>query len=148
MNLFPAFRLLLIAALTVGLPRPAAAQVSVTAAWVPVAPPVVRAHAAYLTLHNAGADAVVLTGISAPDYAKAQVHDSVDVDGIASMVAIPALDIPAGGTVALRPGGTHIMLMGPAASIAEGGRVPLVLTFSDGTVLAVEAEVARRGRGN
>jgi copper(I)-binding protein len=59
----------------------------------------------------------------------AEIHESVVKDGMATMPAVAALEIPAGGTVELKPGGFHIMLMGLKAPLKKGDMIMLELTF-------------------
>ena len=61
------------------------------------------------------------------------------------MRQVDAVDIPAGETVAMGPGGYHIMMMGLAKPLVEGQSFPLTLTFEHaGTV---EATVTIQGVG-
>ncbi len=51
-------------------------------------------------------------------------------DGMMKMRQVTGgIDVPAGGTVRLEPGGYHVMLIGPEEPIAEGDTVTLVLEF-------------------
>jgi copper(I)-binding protein len=45
---------------------------------------------------------------------------------------VKAIDLPRGKTVALEPGGYHIMLMNLPKPIAPGDAVPLTLTIESG----------------
>ena len=47
------------------------------------------------------------------------------------MSAVKRLDLPAGRSVVLEPGGYHVMLMGLKAQAREGDRIPVTLTFED-----------------
>jgi periplasmic copper chaperone A len=111
-------------------------------AWVRAAP-AGGTSAAYLSLTN-GRDAPdTLVGVSAPDLTDtASLHEtSSDGSGMTGMAHTDSLTIPAGGTVALRPGGFHIMIMDLKQDLAAGDRVPLVLTFEQAGVVNVDAEV-------
>lgn len=46
------------------------------------------------------------------------------------MESVSALDIPAGGTLELRPGGNHLMVMGLKSHPKEGDHVKVVLIFA------------------
>lgn len=123
------------------------AQGSVMAmdAWVPVAPPGVKTHAAYLVLMNHGADLRAVTAVHSPQYASAAMHVSQVKDGVNVMQHLAQVDLPAGSSVAFKPHGLHIMLMGPKKPVAPGDTVDLALTLDDGTTVAVKAEVRKRG---
>jgi periplasmic copper chaperone A len=49
--------------------------------------------------------------------------------------------IPAGGRLAMHPGGAHIMLLGLTQALRPGDTVPLVLIFQRAGPVAVEAVV-------
>lgn len=114
-------------------------------AWVPVAPPGVKAHAAYLVLMNHGGDLRAVTAVHSPQYASAAIHASQVKDGVNVMQHLAQVDLPAGSSVAFKPHGLHIMLMGPKEPMAQGDTVELALTLDDGTTVAVTAEVRKRG---
>lgn len=84
----------------------------------------------YLTLHNAGPVPDALTRIQADGAAQASLHRT-DVEGeVMRMRPVDAVDVPAGGTVALRPGGLHGMLQGlEERRWSAGDTVTLRLTF-------------------
>jgi len=42
---------------------------------------------------------------------------------------VPAVELPAGKTVELKPGGYHVMLMDLKQQVKEGDTVPLTLVF-------------------
>lgn len=90
-------------------------------------------------------EATVLVGVSSPAAEVAGVHRTAMVDGMMGMEPVDSLAVPAHGSVALEPGGFHVMLTGLRAPLRAGQRVPLVLTFraSDGREqkLTVQAEV-------
>ena len=50
---------------------------------------------------------------------------------VMKMRAMPFLDLPAGKTVELKPGGYHIMLLDLKAPLAKDTTVPVKLTFKD-----------------
>lgn len=124
------------------LPLPAFSDsLMVLDAWVPTAPPATMTHAAYVTLHNHGTSARVLTGVAAEGYRMSHLHQSGETDGVATMTMLHQIEIPAGGMLSMKPGGLHVMLMHPKSPIADGSSVPLVLTFANGETLTVDAIV-------
>jgi copper(I)-binding protein len=50
---------------------------------------------------------------------------------IMKMRAVPALDLPVGKKVELKPGAYHLMLMDLKAPLAKDSTVPLTLLFKD-----------------
>ncbi|MCP1727111.1 copper(I)-binding protein [Natronospira proteinivora] len=122
----------------------AAPQVLVEDPWVREAPPGTSVTAAYMTLTNQGEEAVELVSVSAREFARAELHETVHENDSASMQAIESLSIPAEGQVALEPGGKHLMLHEPRDELAAGDWVTLMLTFDDGHLLEVTAPIKRR----
>ncbi len=61
--------------------------------------------------------------------------------GAMSMQEVSSIEIPAGGSVQLKPGGYHIMLMELAAPLKKGDTVAITLTFTKGGNQTVQAQV-------
>jgi copper(I)-binding protein len=77
-------------------------------------------------------DTVKLVGVSSPAAGVAQVHEMKMEGNVMKMQAVPGgLDIPAGKTVELKPGGYHVMLMDLKAALLKDSTVPLTLLFKD-----------------
>ena len=55
------------------------------------------------------------------------------------------IEIPAGETVTLEPGGLHIMFMGLKQPIEQGKTVPVVLTFEKAGDITINLDVAKMG---
>lgn len=84
----------------------------------------------YLAIVNSGTEPDRLIGIESDLSAKAEVHESaVDANGFGSMDHVMALDIPAGGTVSLEPGGLHVMFLGLSGTLTEGEMHKATLVF-------------------
>ena len=64
--------------------------------WVREAPPTSRVLAAYLTLVNTGDNTVTVTAISSPDFKNAEIHRTVIEAGVARMLPVKQLEVPAG----------------------------------------------------
>ena len=122
---------------------PAAGQpvaLAVTDAWVRAIPGAAVA-AAYLTLHNGGPRAVRVTGVRSAVAGHAMIHESLLVNGVATMRAHQPLTVAAGASVELKPGGLHVMLHDLAHPLAIDEQVPLELMLADGGRDAVSARV-------
>ncbi len=100
----------------------------------------------FLTIVNTG-PSDRLTGVSSPVAGKVELHESIDDKGVMKMRSVAGLDIPAGATVKLAPGGYHIMLIGVKQPLTAGGHVPVTLTFEKAGKLEVEASVVKPGAG-
>ena len=62
-----------------------------------------------------------------------------------TMRRVEGLQVPAGGEVALKPGGTHLMLMELRQPLRDGDEVELVLRFGDGTERRTQVPVRKKG---
>jgi copper(I)-binding protein len=63
------------------------------------------------------------------------------------MREVPAIDVPAGGTVKLAPGGLHLMFMGLKQPLANGSTVPVTLRFEKAGEVTVEFKIQPRPAG-
>lgn len=107
-----------------------------------------NAGTAYLTLMNHGAEPDRLLSISTDAADKSQLHETIEENGIAKMRAVESLDLPAGATVELKPGGLHVMMTGLRAPLAEGGSLMLRLTFEKAGEVEVEVPVGAVAAGH
>lgn len=112
-------------------------------AWVREAAPNMMMHAAYLTVMNPGTKEIHLVGVESSQYVKAELHLSKVANGVATMVRQNQLTIPAGGTLVLKPGSFHIMLVKPIEPVKAGDEIDLSLRFADGAAMSVKALVRK-----
>ena len=83
-----------------------------------------------------------LVSASSPLAGVAEIHD-VKMDGdVMKMRAVAVLELPAGKTVELKPGGLHLMLMDLKQPLPVGTSVPLTLVLKDSR--GVESRVRTR----
>lgn len=98
--------------------------------------------AGFLTIANRGKAADRLLGGTSPAAAKVEVHSMSMAGGVMRMRPVTGgLPIPAGGSIALKPGGYHIMLIGLKAPLAPGASVPVTLRFENAGSIAVRLHV-------
>jgi periplasmic copper chaperone A len=83
---------------------------------------------AYFELRNQG-DADRLVSASAAVAERVELHTMAMEGDVMRMRQLDALDLPAGQTVKLAPGGQHLMLIGLKAPLTLGMRFPLELRF-------------------
>jgi hypothetical protein len=97
--------------------------------------------AAYMTLANDGEGDGRLVAVETDVADVAEIHETTMNDGSMSMQQVDGIDVPAGGSTALEPGGLHVMLLNVDQDLAVGDTVALVLTFDGGDEQTVDAEV-------
>ena len=85
--------------------------------------------AGFLGIGNAGRAADRLIGASAPIARVTEIHTHVREGDILRMRPVEAIEIPAGQTVTLQPGGFHLMLIGLKEPLIQGQAVPVTLRF-------------------
>jgi copper(I)-binding protein len=100
--------------------------------------------AAYVTLMG-GVEPDALVGASTPVAATAEVHESSMEGGVMRMRPVPSVRIPAGKTVALAPGGYHIMLFNLKQPLKAGETFPVTLTFEHAAPVTVDVQVRSLG---
>ena len=102
----------------------------VEAAWMRSSVPGQQGTGAFMKI--TAAQAMQLVGVSTPVAGTAEVHE-MKMDGdVMRMRAVSKLDLPAGQTVELKPGGYHVMLMDLKQPLVPGSTVPLTLVLRDG----------------
>lgn len=100
----------------------------------------------YLTITNNGDEADRLIAAASPFSPDVQIHEMAVVDDIMEMREIEGgLEIPAGETVSLAPGGLHLMFMHLAEPFVEGETVPVTLTFEEAGEVEIELTVGAFG---
>lgn len=119
---------------------------AVEGAWTRATAGGAKVGAGYLTIRNAGSAADTLVGVETSVAGRGEIHDMTMTDGVMRMRRLAdGLEIPAGGSVELKPGGKHLMLMDLKSPLVEGERVTLKLTFKSGATGEVELPVRALG---
>ncbi len=109
-------------------------QLSVSKPWIRYLLPNIPA-GGYMQLINNGNTDAVLTGAASPACGMLMLHQSQDNGGMAMMMDVPSVTVPAHGSLAFVPGGYHLMCMQPKMQV--GSKVDVTLSFQDGSTLAV-----------
>lgn len=123
---------------------PAFAQTTVTDAWVRGTVPGQKATGAFMQIVSERGGRLVQA--ESPVAGVVEIHEMKMEGNVMKMRAIPGLDLPAGETVTLRPGGYHVMLMGLKRPVQEGETLPITLVVegSDGKRESLELSVPVR----
>ena len=121
---------LILAALAASAPAATAGAPSVSGVWARTSTEMTGA--AYLTIKGTGtADKLVAASAPTSVSKTTELHKTVmDSGGMMSMKLVKSIAIPATGTVALKPGGYHVMLINLKKPLVAGARFPLTLTFA------------------
>jgi copper(I)-binding protein len=123
------------------LPVLAQNTVKVEGAW---ARPTVQGQAAgggFLKIKGGAAGDRLVAGSATVSNA-VELH-TMSMDGdVMRMRQVPAIDVPAGGTVELKPGGLHVMFMGLKQPLKAGDTFPLTLRFEKAGDVKVDVKVS------
>lgn len=112
--------------------------------WVRPTAPGAKVGGAFMTLVG-GAEADRVVSGSSPAAAVVELHTHVMEGGVAKMRAVPAIDVPAGGRIELKPGGLHLMLINLKAPLKAGETIPLKLRFEKAGEIEVQVPVSAQG---
>lgn len=134
------FRPLLVAALALSSGSVVLAQsVEVKDAWVRTSVQGQKATGAFMTL--TAKNGVKLVSASSPVAGVSEVHEMKMEGDVMKMRAVPALELPAGKAVELKPGGYHVMLMDLKAALPKDSTVPMTLVFVDAKGVQSKLEI-------
>ena len=123
---------------------PAWAQVEVKSAWVRGTVAAQKTTGAYMEISSARGASLV--GAESTAAGAVEVHEMSMDKNVMRMRAVPKLDLPAGKTVELKPGGYHMMLIDLKRPLKKGDSVLLMLKIEnrDKTVSTVEVKAEVR----
>ena len=109
--------------------------------WTRATPPGAKVAAGYLTMRNSGKLPERILGASSPAAERVELHIQVRDGDVLKMREVSHFEIPPGGRLTLRPGGSHLMLVGLKKPFAKGEHIPLTVRFERAGEVQVEVEV-------
>ena len=127
--------------------------VTVDGAWSRAGAATQETAAVYMDLSSADGDALIGVAIDSSIAGMVGIHQTVmmsddmsddstaDMGGAMTMDQVEQIAIPAGDSVALEPGGYHIMMMNLAGPLAVGETFDLTLQFETAGDVVVQVEV-------
>jgi len=111
--------------------------------WIRLLPGGMPMQAGFGRIENRCAMPATLVSASSAAYASVELHESRVVDGVNRMRAVPELRIAPDSAAVLKPGGLHLMLIRPTATLKPGSRVAIEFVLKDGRKLLGEFEVRK-----
>lgn len=117
--------------------------VTVSDPWARTSAMMQSAGAVYMELQSDEGNALVGASVDPSIAAVVEIHETTESgdDGMMSMSPVDRIDLPAGETVALEPGGYHIMLLELTEGLEAGSSFEITLEFEGGESQTVEVEV-------
>jgi copper(I)-binding protein len=125
------------------LASPALAQVEIENAWTRATPPGAKTAAGYMTIRSKSSSPDHLIGAAAPLAARVEMHVHLHDGDVMRMRQVKSYDIPAKGSLELKPGGAHLMFVDIKRAFKEGEKIPVTLRFERAGERKVEFRVGR-----
>jgi len=120
-----------------------AGRLEVRDAWAAPTPNGVDVSAGYLTIFNGGGEADRLVSAESARAGRVEVHEMIMDGAVMQMRPVTALEIGAGETVSLAPGGAHLMFYDVTEPFAEGQTISVRLQFERAGEVDIELPVRR-----
>ncbi|MBA8899415.1 copper chaperone PCu(A)C [Phyllobacterium sp. P30BS-XVII] len=100
----------------------------------------------YISITNEAKEADRLLGGSSPAAARVEIHEmKMDGEVMKMRQLADGVEIPAGGTIELEPGGMHLMLLEIKQPLKQGETVPVTLEFQKAGKVQVNLKVEAAG---
>ncbi|MGU3494693.1 DUF1775 domain-containing protein [Xanthobacteraceae bacterium A53D] len=125
-----------------------AGDITIEQPWMRATPGGAKVAGGYLKLTNAGSSDDRLVSLTTEVAGRPEIHEMAMTDGVMTMRELPkGLDIPAGKSVELAPGGLHLMLMDLKRPLKQGEQVKATLVFQKAGKVDVTFDVRGIGAG-
>lgn len=121
------------------------AAISVLQPWARASILASRPAAAYLTILNKDDRPATLVALETPVAGRAEVHRTVKKGDVMKMAPAGPIEVPAGGSIRMEPGGYHVMLVDLVRPIEKGETLKLTLRFANASPIAVFVPVLGPG---
>jgi hypothetical protein len=95
----------------------------------------------FLRITNTGTSADRLLSARSEVAKEVELHTMAMEGDVMRMRQVASIDVPAGKTVALEPGGLHIMFIGLKSTLKNGASFPLTLRFEKAGEIRVDVKV-------
>ena len=116
-------------------PDPAQCVPRFEAGWIRLGPAAMQMMGGFGRIENDCAEDAAVVAASSAQFTDVSLHRTIEEDGISRMRPVARLEVDAGTTTVLEPGGLHLMLMQPREPLREGGKVSVTLKLEDGREL-------------
>ncbi|MEE2996830.1 MAG: copper chaperone PCu(A)C [Pseudomonadota bacterium] len=103
--------------------------IKVKKVWARATPGKARNGAGYVTVVNAGKTNDRLVDVKSEVAKRVEIHSHLMDNGVMRMRKVEGIDLRAGGSVVMKPGGYHVMFIGLYKPLIEGESFPVTLVF-------------------
>ena len=101
-------------------------EIDIIGATIPLAPPNASVNAGYVKFTNTSDKDVEFHSFTSPVYDSVEMHVMEYKSGTAKMKQAKKLLVPANASIELKPGGTHLMLIGPRRDVRAGEQILMI----------------------
>tara|TARA_Y100000766_G_C18558070_1_gene436260 strand:+ start:166 stop:600 length:435 start_codon:yes stop_codon:yes gene_type:complete len=101
-------------------------EIDIIGATIPLAPANASVNAGYVKFTNSSDKDVEFHNFTSPVYDSIEMHVVEYNSGTARMKQATKILVPANSSIELKPGGTHLMLMGPRRAVKAGEEVLMI----------------------
>lgn len=121
-------------------------SIVIEAPWTRATPGGAKVAGGFMTIRNIGTEPDRLVGGTFPHAPRVEVHEMAVIDGTMRMREVRGgIEIPAGGSVQLRPGGYHMMFMDLSQPVRTGAPARGTLIFQKAGTIEIDYSVAPVG---
>lgn len=125
--------------------QPATCTPVVRDGWIRLVPGGMPMHGGFARIENPCNRVFTVTSVTSDAYGDATLHETTLANGMSRMRTLPKFVVPAHGSVELKPGGLHLMLMDPKRPLKADDRV--VLRFGTGKGRGFSGDFVVRAAG-
>ena len=101
-------------------------EIDIIGATIPLAPPNASVNAGYVKFTNTSDKDVEFHSFTSPVYDSVEMHVMEYKSGTAKMKQAQKILVPANASIELKPGGTHLMLIGPRRDVKAGEQILMI----------------------
>ena len=122
----------------------ATGPIAVEAAWARAS--ITKNGAAYAKIVNSGKAADRLIAVKSSVAKRVEIHTHIMDGNVMRMRRVDGgIAVPPGGSVTMKPGGYHVMLMGLTRKLVEGERFPVTFVFEKAGEIEAMTEIGKLG---
>lgn len=107
-----------------------------------------RPTAAYMAISNEGEEGDRLVSVRSDAFGAVELHTTMQHGDVMKMQPVEGIDVPAGDTALLEPGGLHVMLFDAVTQHKIGDSFMMTLTFEKAGDVEVEVKVEKISGGH
>jgi copper(I)-binding protein len=101
-------------------------ELEIIGATIPLAPASASVNAGYVKFTNTSDKDVEFHNFTSPVYDSVEMHITENKSGSAKMKQVSKILVPANSSVELKPGGAHLMLIGPRRDVQAGEQILMI----------------------